>query len=112
MNFQINNLPPMLKSLSPKLSTLTVKTITRELNVSEMKARLEAEKLNLDGKRHVLLERCIGARLPVKLTFPVMTPGYVGKPKGAAHITFERRFFDASLKLPNRKKGSFARAKL
>jgi hypothetical protein len=46
-----------------------------------------------------------------------MMPGYVGKPKGAAHIAFKRGFFDESLKLPNGKnangkKVSFAGSKL
>jgi hypothetical protein len=108
MNFQIDNLPPVLKPLCPKLSTPTGKTITRELNVADLKAHLETEKLNLDWKRQVLFERCIKAGLPVKLTLPVMTPGYVGEPKGAAHIAFERGFLDAMLKLPNGKKVSFA----
>jgi hypothetical protein len=40
-----------------------------------------------------------------------MMPGFVGKPKGAAHIAFERILLDASLKLPNGKKVSFACAK-
>jgi hypothetical protein len=104
MNFQIDNLSPALKPLCLKFSTPTGKTITRELNVAELKAHLEAEKLNSDGKQQVLFERCIKAGLPVKLTLPVMTPGYVGEPKGAAHIAFERGFFDATLKLPNGKK--------
>jgi hypothetical protein len=83
----------VLKPLCPKFSTPTGKTITRELNVAELKAHLEEEKLNSDGKQQVLFERCIEAGLPVKLTLPVMTPGYVGEPKGAAHIAFERGFF-------------------
>jgi hypothetical protein len=112
MNFRIHDLPPVLKPLCPKFSTPTGKTITRELNVAELKAGLEAEKLNSDGKRQALLQRSIEAGLPVKLTFPVMTPGYVGQPKGAAHIAFERGFFDASLKLPNGKKVSFAGSKV
>jgi predicted HicB family RNase H-like nuclease len=41
-----------------------------------------------------------------------MKPGYVGEPKGAAHIAFERGFFDAFLKLLNGKKVSFSGAKL
>jgi hypothetical protein len=112
MNFRMDDLPPVLKPLCPKIATPTGKTLTRALNVAEMKARLEAEKLNSDGKRQVLLDRCIEAGLPVKLTLPVMTPGYVGEPKGAAHIAFERGFFDASMKLPNGKKVSFAGSKL
>jgi hypothetical protein len=112
MNFQIDNLPPVLKPLCPKFSTPTGKPITRELNVAEMKAHLEAEKLNSDGKRQVLFERCIEAGLPVKLILPVIKPGYVGEPKGAAHSAFERGFFDATLQLPNGKKVSFAGAKL
>jgi hypothetical protein len=112
MNFGIDDLPPVLKPLCPKLSTPTGKTITRDLNVAEMKACLETEKLNSDGKRQVLVDICIEAGLPVKLTYPVMTPGYVGQPKGAAHIAFERGFFDASLKLPNGKKVSFAGSKV
>jgi hypothetical protein len=112
MNFQIDNLPPVLKPLCPKFSTPTGKTISRELNVAELKAHLEAEELNSDGKRQVLFERCIEAGIPVKLTLPVMTPGYVGDPKGAAHIAFERGFFDAPLKLPNGEKIPFAGAKL
>jgi hypothetical protein len=112
MNSRIDDLPPVLKPLCPKIPAAKGKTITRTLNVSEMKAHLEAEKLNLDGKRQVLLDRCIEAGLPVQLTSPVMMPGYVGKQKGAAHITFERGFFDESLKLPNGRKVSFARSKL
>ena len=77
-----------------------------------MKARLYAEKLDSDGKRQVLLERGVEAGLPVKLTFPVMMPGYVGEPKGAAHIALERGFFDELLKLPNGRKVSFAGSKL
>ena len=65
-----------------------------------------------DGKRQVLFGRCVEARLPVNLTFPVMTPGYVGEPKGAAHIAFERRLFYAPLKLPNGKKVSFSGSKV
>jgi hypothetical protein len=76
-----------------KFPSPTGKTITRKLSVPEMKARLDAEKLNSDGKRQVLFERCGQAGLPVKLIFPVMTLGYVGKPKGAAHIAFKRGFF-------------------
>jgi hypothetical protein len=102
----------VLKPLCPKIPTATGKTITRALNVAEMKVCLEAEKLNLDGKRQVLLDRCIEAGLPVQLTSIVMTPGYVCEPKGAVHITFKHRFFDASLKLPNGKKVSFAGSKL
>jgi hypothetical protein len=113
MNFQIDDLPPVLKPLlCPKFPSPTGKTITRELSVPKMKARLDAEKLNLDGKRQVLFERCVEAGLPVKLTFPVMTPGYVGEPKGAAHIAFERRLFYAPLKLPNGKKVSFSGSKV
>jgi hypothetical protein len=112
MSFGINDLPPVLKPLCPKIPTPTGKTITRALNVAEMKVCLETEKLNSDGKRQVLLERCIEAGLPVLLTSKVMTPGYVGEPKGAAHIAFERGFFDSSLKLPNGKKVSFAGSKL
>jgi hypothetical protein len=112
MNFRMNDLPPVLKPLCPKIATATGKTVTRALNVAEMKARLEAEKLNSDGKRQVLFDRCVEAGLPVQLTCPVMTPGYVGEPKGAAHIAFERGFFDASMKLPNGKKVSFAGTKL
>jgi predicted HicB family RNase H-like nuclease len=41
-----------------------------------------------------------------------MTPDYVGQPKGATHIEFERGFFNASLKLPNGKKVSFAGSKV
>jgi hypothetical protein len=104
MNFQIDDLPPVLKPLCPKFSTPAGKTITREFNVAELKAHVEAEKLNSDGKRQLLFERCIQTELPVKLTLPVMKPGYVGEPKGAAHIAFERGFFDATLKLPNGKK--------
>ena len=109
MNFQLDDLPPVLKPLCPKFPSPTGKTISRELSVPKMKARLDAEKLNLDGKRQVLFERCFEAGLPVKLTLSVMTPGHVGKPKGAAHIAFEHGFFDASLKLPNGKKDSFSR---
>jgi hypothetical protein len=112
MNFRLDDLPPVLKPLCPKFPSPTGKTITRELSVPEMKARLDAEKLNSDGKRQVLFERCREAGLPVNLTFPVMTPGYVGEPKGAAHIAFERGFFDESLKLPNGRKVSFAGSKL
>jgi hypothetical protein len=112
MNFGIDDLPPVLKPLCPKLSTPTGKTVSRDLNVSEVKACLEVEKLNSDGKQQVLVDRCIEAGLPVKLTYPVMTPGYVGQPKGAAHIAFEPGFFDASLKLPNGKKVSFAGSKV
>jgi hypothetical protein len=108
MDFKIDDLPPVLRPFCPKLSTPTGKTITRDLNVAEMNACLETEKLNSDGKWQVLVDRCIEAGRPVKLTYPVMTPGYVGQPKGAAHIAFERGFFDASLKLPNGKKVSFA----
>jgi hypothetical protein len=54
MNFQIDDLPPVLKPLCPKFPSSTGKTITRELSVPEMKAYLDAEKLNLDGKRQVL----------------------------------------------------------
>jgi hypothetical protein len=111
-NFTINDLPPVLKPLCPKFATPTGKTVTRELTVPEMKARLEKEKLNSDGKRQVLVQRCTEAGLPVLLTYPVMSPGYVGQPKGAAHIAFERGFFDESLKLPNGKKVSFAGSKL
>jgi hypothetical protein len=96
MNFQLDDLPPVLKPLCPKFPSPTGKTITRELSVPEMKARLDAEKLNLDGKRQVLFERCVEAGLPVNLTFPVLTPGYDGEPKEAAHIAFERGFFDES----------------
>jgi hypothetical protein len=112
MSFRMDDLPPVLKPLCPKIATATGKTITRALNVAELKICLEAEKLNSDGKRQVLLERCIEAGLPVQLTSKVMTPGYVGEPKGAAHIAFERGFFDSSLKLPNGKKVSFAGSKL
>jgi hypothetical protein len=112
MNFRTDNLPPVLKPFCPKFSTPTGKTITRELNVPEMKARLEAEKLNSDGKRQVLFERCIEVGLPVKLTLPVMTPGYVVEPKGAALIAFERVFFNSSVTLLNGKKVSFAGPKL
>jgi hypothetical protein len=109
MDLKIDDLlPPVLRPLCSKLSTPTGKTITRDLNVAKMKACLETEKLNSDGKRQVLVDRCIEAGLPVKLTYPVMTPGYVGQPKGAAHIAFERGFSDESLKLPNGKKVSFA----
>jgi hypothetical protein len=93
MSFQIDDLPPVLKPLCPKIPSPTGKTITRELSVPEMKACLDTEKLNSDGKRQVLFERCVEAGLPVKLTFPVMTPGYVGEPKGVAHIAFECGFF-------------------
>jgi hypothetical protein len=112
MSFRMDDLPPVLKPLCPKIPTATGKTITRALNVAEMKVNLEAEKLNSDGKWQVLLDRCIEAGLPVQLTSKIMTPGYVGEPKGAAHIAFERGFFDSSLKLPNGKKVSFVGSKL
>jgi hypothetical protein len=106
MNFQIDDLPSVLKPLCPKFSTPTGKSIARELNMPGMKAHLEAGKLNSDWKRQVLLERFIQDGLPVKLTFPVMIPGYVGEPKGAAHIIFEHAFSNALLKLSNEKKVS------
>jgi hypothetical protein len=112
MSFQIDDLPPVLKPLCPKFPSPTGKTITRELSVPKMKACLDTEKLNSDGKRQVLFERCVEAGLPVKLTFPVMTPGYVGEPKGATHIAFKCGFFYASLKLPNGKKVSFSGSKV
>ena len=112
MNFRVDDLPPVLRPLCPKFSTPTGKTMTRDLTVPELKASLEAEKLNSDGKRQVLSQRCIEAGLPVKLAFPVMKPGHAGEPKGAAHIAFERGFFDSSLKLPNGKKVSFAGSRL
>jgi hypothetical protein len=108
----MDDLPPVLKPLCPKIATATGKTVTRVLTVAEMKACLEAEKLNSDGKWQVLLDRCVEAGLPLQLTCPVMTPGYVGEPKGAAHIAFEHGFFDALMKLPNGKKVSFAGTKL
>jgi hypothetical protein len=108
----MDDLPPVLKPLCPKIVTATGKTITRALNAAEMKVCLETEKLNSNGKQQVLLERCIEAGLPVQLTSKVMMPGYGGEPKGAAHIAFERGFFDSSLKLPNGKKVSFAGSKL
>ena len=112
MTFEIDDLPPVLKPLCAKFSTPSGKTITRDLNVAELKVGLEAKKLNADGKRLVLKQRSIEAGLPLKLTYPVMIPGYVGEPKGAAHIAFERGFFDESLKLPNGKKVSLAGSKI
>ena len=50
MNFRIDDLPPVLRRLCPKFSTPTGKTITRELNVAELKVGLEAEKLNVDTR--------------------------------------------------------------
>jgi hypothetical protein len=112
MNFCIDDLPPGLKPLCPKFPAPTGKTTTRDLNVSELKAQLEAKGGNPDGKQQASVQRSIEAGLPVKLTFPVMTPGCVGQPKGAAHITFECGLFHASLKLPNGKKVSFAGSKV
>jgi hypothetical protein len=51
MNFQVSDLPPVLKPFCPKFPSRTGKTITRELSMPKMKPCLYAKKLNLDGKR-------------------------------------------------------------
>jgi hypothetical protein len=112
MVFCDTDLPPVLDPNCPKHQSPTGAMKTRDMTVVELQQRLEAEGFNSDGKRAELESRCVLANLPTKLAEPVMTAGYVGTPKGAAHIPFERGFFDASLKLENGKKVSMIGAKL
>jgi hypothetical protein len=112
MVFRDQDLPPVLDPTCPKTQLPTGVMKTRAMTVVELRQRLEAEAINSDGKRAELESRCLLANLPTKLSEPVMTAGYVGTPKGAAHIAFERGFFDSSLKLPNGKKVSMIGARL
>jgi hypothetical protein len=112
MVFRDTDLPPVLDPKCPKLQSPTGAMKTRDMTVVELRQRLEAEGFNSDGKRVELESRCVLANLPTKLSEPVMTSGYVGTPKGAAHIAFERGFFDSSMKLRNGKKVSMIGAKL
>ena len=112
MDFTEDDLPPVLDPDCPKYATPTGKTNTRDATIAELKEILIEKGLSADGKKPALTARCIGAGLPLQVKDILMRKGYVGEPKGAAHIGFERGFYDSDLRLPNGQKVSFQGKKL
>jgi hypothetical protein len=72
--------------------------IEKHKNKDELVRDLEAAEINSNGNVIVLKERCRQAGIALKKTVDSITPGYIGKPKGALQIAYERGFLDAEKK--------------
>ena len=57
--------------------------------------------MNSDGNVEQIRGSALLANIPIQEIKGKMIEGYVGKPKGATQILFERRFVDENLKLPD-----------
>jgi hypothetical protein len=55
---------------------------------------LEAVEINSKGNVPILKERCRQAGIPLQKTFDRLNAGYVGKPKAALQIAYERGCID------------------
>ena len=100
MVFTPDDLPPILRPDAPKYDTIIegVST-TRKLTKAEIKLLLEKKGLNSDGNVEQIRGRALLANIPIQQIKGKMNEGYVGKPKGAAQILFERGFVDSNLTL-------------
>ena len=106
MVFQDDDLPPIFDPTAPKHDVSLTDSVTKTLNKSELKKKLEELGLNSDGNVKTLKARATEAGLPLTETTSKIIPGYVGKPKGAAQIAAERGFINLDGKLHNGKKYS------
>ena len=96
MVFQETDAPPITDKDCPKFNSPTGIFEEKSLTVPELRAVLEKNELNSDGDRSKLLDRCIAASIPTIKRIQKERPGYVGNPKGAMQIAFERGFCDES----------------
>ena len=102
MVFTDNDLPPILRPDAPKYDTIIEgESTTRKLTKSELQAVLEEKGLNSDGNVEQIRGRALLANIPIQEIKGRIIEGYVGKPKGATQILFERGFVDENLKLPD-----------
>jgi hypothetical protein len=101
--FLDNDLPPILDPQAPKYDGDVVLRYKENvpMTVPELRKQLEENGLSSDGKKDDLLKRCDLGNLPSRHRVAIKKEGYVGKAKGAAHIGFERGFWDENLRLPD-----------
>jgi hypothetical protein len=105
--------PPILDPTAPKYDGTDIKfKENQDMNVPELRKILEENGLSSDGQKPDLVKRCAQADLPTKHTVASTAKGYIGKAKGAAHIGFERGFWDSKLRLPDGRLVSMEGAKI
>ena len=92
MTFKQGDSPPILNPGAPMYDILKDTNVTRKLLKDELKAMLESKGFNGDGLVHVLKTRATEAGIPITETVKQITEGYIGKPKGAAQILYDRGF--------------------
>jgi hypothetical protein len=91
--FYDGNVPPPKHDVTHERNVLE-----KDKNKDDLVRDLEAEGINSKGNVPVLKDRCRQAGISLKKSLDNLTPGYVGKPKGAVQIAYERGFIDAQKK--------------
>jgi hypothetical protein len=70
----------------------------RVKNKDNLVRDLDAAGINSRGNVPVLKERCRQAGISLEKTLDKLIPGFVGKPKGALQLSYERGFINANKK--------------
>jgi hypothetical protein len=71
---------------------------TKDKNKDDLVSDLEAANINSKGNVPVLKERCRQAGIPLVKSLDRLIAGYVGKPKAALQIAYERGFINSKKK--------------
>ena len=105
MIFSETSLPPIFAPGVPKHDIEREdENVTRRLTKVELKAALELKGFNSDGKVNELKARATEAGIALTETLRKIEEGYVGKPKGAQQILYERGFIDHEGKMSDGRK--------
>jgi hypothetical protein len=90
--FYSNEPPPEHEIVLERNSEKKVK------NKDDLRRDLDAAGINSKGNVPILKERCRQARISLEKNLDKLIPGFVGKPKGALQISYERGLIDANKK--------------
>jgi hypothetical protein len=87
------------KATPPELDVILERNAeSKDKTKDDLVRDLEAAEINSNGNVPVLKDRCRQAGIPLTKTIDRINPGYVGKPKAALQIAYERGFIDSNKK--------------
>ncbi len=89
-----------------KYDEITDKTIEVKLKIPELLEKWNAANIDSHGSVNTLQEPCQNMNIPMKVTQPVINPGYIGKPKGALQIAYKYELINDKRENKNGKKVS------
>ena len=92
MVFQETDAPPITDKDFPKFNEPSGVFEENSLTVPELLAILERNQLNSDSNKKIFLDPRIAASIPTIKIIQKEREWYVGKPKGALQIAFEKGF--------------------